>query len=107
MALRFNPPPNWPAPPEGFQPPAGWQPDPAWGPAPEGWQLWVDDSASSGGSASSAPAAASGADPAWAPTQAVSTGATAPVADPTGQSASVPSGDFSPSAPAGGASPYA
>ncbi|MBO3724169.1 hypothetical protein J5X07_03825 [Actinomyces bowdenii] len=107
MALRFNPPPNWPAPPEGFQPPAGWQPDPAWGPAPEGWQLWVDDSASSGGSASSAPAAASGADPAWAPTQAVSTGATAPVADPTGQSASVPPGDFPSPAPAGGASPYA
>ena len=45
MALRFNPPPNWPAPPDGFVPPAGWQPDPAWGPAPEGWQLWVDDSA--------------------------------------------------------------
>ena len=29
MALRFNPPPNWPAPPDGFVPPAGWQPDPA------------------------------------------------------------------------------
>jgi len=53
MALRFNPPPNWPAPPEGFEPPAGWQPDPAWGPAPEGWQIWVDDSAASAASAAS------------------------------------------------------
>lgn len=100
MALRFNPPPNWPAPPEGFEPPAGWQPDPAWGPAPEGWQIWVDDSTPSSGPASSAPAAVSGADPAWAPTQSVSTaptaqmGAGAPVADPTGMSASAPSGDY-------------
>ena len=45
MALRFNPPPNWPAPPEGFVPPPGWQPDPAWGPAPEGWQVWIDHAA--------------------------------------------------------------
>lgn len=43
MAKRFNPPPNWPAPPAGWQPPADWQPDPAWGPAPQGWQLWVDE----------------------------------------------------------------
>ena len=74
MALRFNPPPNWPAPPEGFEPPAGWQPDPAWGPAPEGWQIWVDDSAAS---AASAAGATTEADPAWAPTQAVSTAPTA------------------------------
>ena len=109
MALRFNPPPNWPAPPEGFEPPAGWQPDPAWGPAPEGWQIWVDDSAAS---AASAAGAASEADPAWAPTQAVSTAPTAslstasPVADPTGMSASAPSGDYA-GAPATGGSPYA
>ncbi|MDO5619187.1 hypothetical protein [Kocuria sp.] len=45
MARTFNPPPNWPKPPEGWQPPPGWQPDPAWGPAPEGWELWVEDSA--------------------------------------------------------------
>ena len=32
MALVFNPPPNWPAPP-----------DPAWGPVPDGWQLWVEE----------------------------------------------------------------
>ena len=117
MALRFNPPPNWPAPPEGFNPPAGWQPDPAWGPAPEGWQLWVEDSVP-GGSAGSAPQTSSAADAAWAPTQAVSTGS-APVADPTGQSASAPSGDYAASAPmvgsgsapvvgsSPGASPYA
>ncbi|SDN55233.1 hypothetical protein SAMN05216355_10690 [Actinomyces ruminicola] len=101
MALRFNPPPNWPAPPEGFTPPAGWQPDPAWGPAPEGWQLWVEDSAP-GASAGSAPQAGSAPDAGWAPTQAVPAGASAPVADPTGQSASAPSGDY-----ASGASPYA
>ena len=111
MALRFNPPPNWPAPPEGFNPPAGWQPDPAWGPAPEGWQIWVDDSATSSGSAASAAGAATEADPAWAPTQAVSTAPTAPVgtnasvADPTGMSASAPSGDYA--AQAAGTSPYA
>ena len=113
MALRFNPPPNWPAPPEGFEPPAGWQPDPAWGPAPEGWQIWVDDSAASSGSAASAAGAAAEADPAWAPTQAVSTAPTAslgtasPVADPTGMSASAPSGDYTGQPVAAGASPYA
>lgn len=121
MALRFNPPPNWPAPPEGFVPPAGWQPDPSWGPAPEGWELWVDDavsgtSASSAPQATSAPQAGPGADPAWAPTQAVPT-SSSPVADPTGQSASAPSGDFAGTAPmpsqapmtgsASSASPYA
>ncbi|WP_159813973.1 hypothetical protein [Actinomyces sp. zg328] len=106
MALRFNPPPNWPAPPEGFVPPAGWQPDPAWGPAPEGWQLWVEDS---GGAASPVSASAPGAsDPAWAPTQAVQTGQSGPVADPTGQSASAPSADYAPAgmpAPMGSSAP--
>ena len=112
MALRFNPPPNWPAPPEGFEPPAGWQPDPAWGPAPEGWQIWVDDSAASSASAASATGDTTETDPAWAPTQAVSTAPTAslstasPVADPTGMSASAPSGDYA-GAPATGGSPYA
>ena len=96
MALRFNPPPNWPAPPEGFNPPAGWQPDPAWGPAPEGWQLWVEDSAPDS-SAGSAPQASSAADAAWAPTQAVPTGSS-PVADPTGQSASAPATGSAPGA---------
>ncbi|MFC2779205.1 hypothetical protein BKH24_12790 [Actinomyces oris] len=113
MALRFNPPPNWPAPPEGFEPPAGWQPDPAWGPAPEGWQIWVDDSAASSTSAASAAGAAAEADPAWAPTQAVSTAPTAslstasPVADPTGMSASAPSGDYAGAPATAGGSPYA
>ena len=112
MALRFNPPPNWPAPPEGFEPPAGWQPDPAWGPAPEGWQIWVDDSAASSASAASATGDTTETDPAWAPTQAVSTaptgslGTASPVADPTGMSASAPSGDYA-GAPATGGSPYA
>jgi hypothetical protein len=42
MALqrRFNPPPNWPAPPAGWSPPPGWQPDPSWGPPPAGWPVW-------------------------------------------------------------------
>lgn len=39
--MRFNPPPGWPAPPEGFAPDPGWQPDPSWPPLPPGWQLWV------------------------------------------------------------------
>lgn len=41
--MKFNPPPNWPAPPPGWSPPAGWEPDPSWGPVPAGWQLWIDD----------------------------------------------------------------
>ncbi|WP_257210782.1 hypothetical protein [Actinomyces ruminis] len=85
--------------PRGFTPPPGWQPDPAWGPAPEGWQLWVEDSAP-GASAGSTPQAGS-AEAAWAPGQAPSS-SSAPVADPTGQSASAPSGDY-----AGSTSPYA
>ncbi|MCZ0859514.1 hypothetical protein [Actinomyces israelii] len=102
MALRFNPPPNWPAPPEGFNPPAGWQPDPAWGPAPEGWQLWVEDSVPGGGSG---PQTSSEADAAWAPTQAVPSSSSSPVADPTGQSASAPSGDYAASGPVVGSGP--
>jgi hypothetical protein len=42
VGLRFNPPPGWPAAPEGFTPEPGWQPDPSW-PPPPGWQLWVLD----------------------------------------------------------------
>jgi hypothetical protein len=40
-AVRFNPPPNWPAPPAGWRPAPGWTPDPGWGPPPPGWQLWI------------------------------------------------------------------
>lgn len=43
MTRKFNPPPNWPKPPEGFEPGPGWQPDPSWPPPPEGWQLWTDE----------------------------------------------------------------
>lgn len=77
MALRFNPPPNWPAPPEGFTPPAGWQPDPEWGPAPDGWQLWVEEPTAVMGTGS-APQAPSAPDAGWAPTQAVPTQPSAP-----------------------------
>ena len=48
MAMRFNPPPGWPPPPEGFMPDPGWQPDPSWPPAPPGWQLWVPDESGPG-----------------------------------------------------------
>ena len=44
MAMRFNPPPGWPEPPEGFMPGPGWQPDPSWPRAPAHWQFWVPDS---------------------------------------------------------------
>jgi hypothetical protein len=41
--MRFNSPPNWPAPPPGWTPPPDWRPDPSWPPPPPGWQVWVDD----------------------------------------------------------------
>ena len=47
MALRFNPPPNWPTPSEGFIPEKGWMPGPAWGDAPEGFP-WVIDARPNG-----------------------------------------------------------
>lgn len=38
---RFNPPPNWPEPPqEGWTPPADFRPGPSWGRVPAGWRLW-------------------------------------------------------------------
>lgn len=42
--MRYNPPPNWPAPPPGWTPKEGWSPDPSWPPAPDGWQFWIDES---------------------------------------------------------------
>jgi hypothetical protein len=41
--MRFNPPPNWPKPPDGWSPPHGWNPDPSWPSPPHGWQLWERD----------------------------------------------------------------
>lgn len=41
--MRYNPPPNWPAPPPGWTPRPGWEPSPEWGPEPPGWPLWVDE----------------------------------------------------------------
>lgn len=46
MGYRFNPPPNWPAPPPGWVPRPGWRPLPEWPAPPRGWQLWIDDTAS-------------------------------------------------------------
>ena len=37
----FNPPLNWPRPPDGWTPPSGWKPDPSWPPPPDGWELWT------------------------------------------------------------------
>ncbi|GAB6897130.1 resistance to Congo red protein [Kineosporia succinea] len=41
--MRFNPPPNWPVPPQGWSPDAGWSPDPSWPAPPENWPLWLPD----------------------------------------------------------------
>lgn len=43
MGYRFNPPPNWPAPPPGWVPSPGWRPSPEWPAPPPGWRLWIDD----------------------------------------------------------------
>jgi hypothetical protein len=51
MGYRFNPPPNWPAPPPGWVPAPGWRPSPEWPAPPPGWQLWIDDTASESGPA--------------------------------------------------------
>lgn len=41
--MRYNPPPNWPKPPEGWVPSPEWSPDPSWPPPPPGWKLWVEE----------------------------------------------------------------
>ena len=41
--MRYNPPPNWPKPPDGWTPSTEWSPDPSWPQPPPGWQLWVED----------------------------------------------------------------
>ncbi|MDX6256034.1 MAG: hypothetical protein QOJ11_2368 [Frankiales bacterium] len=46
MPYRFNPPPGWPAPPQGWSPGTDWQPDPSWPAPPEGWSLWIEDAPS-------------------------------------------------------------
>jgi len=45
MGYKFNPPPNWPAPPPGWAPSPGWRPPPEWPAPPPGWQVWLDDTA--------------------------------------------------------------
>jgi hypothetical protein len=40
---RYNPPPNWPAPPPGWTPPDGWKAPANWPPPPNGWKLWLPD----------------------------------------------------------------
>src|SRR5918998_3434535 len=39
--FRYNPPPNWPALPDGWCTPAGWKTPDDWPPLPPGWQLWL------------------------------------------------------------------
>lgn len=68
MAIRFNPPPNWPPPPTGWAPPAGWTPPADWPAPPYGWPLWIEEEpqrgllsrllARKGSAATSAPASA-------------------------------------------------
>jgi hypothetical protein len=41
--MRYNPPPNWPKPPDGWVPHPDWSPDPSWPPPPPGWRLWIED----------------------------------------------------------------
>jgi hypothetical protein len=41
--MRYNPPPNWPKPPEGWAPHPDWSPDPSWPSPPPGWRLWVEE----------------------------------------------------------------
>src|SRR5215203_3537790 len=40
---KFNPPPNWPAPPPGWTPPQGWKAPANWPPPPKGWKFWLPD----------------------------------------------------------------
>jgi hypothetical protein len=52
--MHYNPPPNWPKPPDGWVPPPGWSPDPSWPPPPPGWRLWFEEDAPSSRGAKSA-----------------------------------------------------
>src|SRR5829696_8918171 len=40
---KYNPPPNWPAPPPGWTPPQGWKAPANWPPPPNGWKFWLPD----------------------------------------------------------------
>jgi Domain of unknown function (DUF4352) len=40
---KYNPPPNWPAPPPGWTPPTGWKAPANWPPPPNGWKFWLPD----------------------------------------------------------------
>ena len=42
MALRFNPPPGWPAVPPGWTPPRGWTPPEGVPEPPQDWPMWVE-----------------------------------------------------------------
>ncbi|HEY8474636.1 MAG TPA: hypothetical protein VIL37_18625 [Natronosporangium sp.] len=101
MSWKFNPPPGWPAQPEGWVPPPGWAPDPSWPPPPPGWQFWVPAGSSPAPAPTSPPAAPP---PAAAP-------APPPAAPPGGGAAgfgTTPAPPFSSGAPpfgAGGSAP--
>ena len=41
MAVRFNAPPGWPAPPPSWTPTDGWMPDPGWPTPPADWEFWT------------------------------------------------------------------
>lgn len=62
MALRYNPPPSWPAPPRGWTPTPDWTPPADFPPLPEGWELWVDDDAARPAAAADGTGTGSGTD---------------------------------------------
>jgi hypothetical protein len=110
MSWKFNPPPGWPAQPEGWVPPPGWVPDPSWPPPPAGWQFWVP----AGSETASPPASAappSAPPPAAAPPPPAAGGTSPFSSTPAPPFSSTPAPPFSatgpgaPSAPPYGAAP--
>lgn len=64
--LSWNPPPGWPAAPEGWTMPTGWQPSPDWPPAPAGWIFWQrSEAASDSTTTSTGPGPAKSKPPMW------------------------------------------
>lgn len=108
MARSFNPPPNWPRPPQDWTPPEGWQPDPSWGPAPQGWNFWVDAGAPGPDTPADAPfAAPPEQDPGTSSPFATPGAAAGDATSPFAQPAPTGRGSFAPGGPDGHTSPFA
>lgn len=95
MGSRFNPPPGWPAPPEGWRPTPNWIPDPSWPAPPADWEFWLIDEPAPG----PAPAATRGAPESLIPQQAGPTSTTTgPIpSEPAMAGAASPNGVAGPS----------